>query len=116
MAWFLLGLAIIFNSAGNVLIKRFSSQPHDASLLGYLDANFILGLACFGANVLIYAKALEKLPIETAYPILVGLSLLLVSAAALLVFHARFGLWHAIGMAMILGGATILVRVTNMGG
>lgn len=109
-------MAIVLNSAGNILIKRFSSYPHDPSLLGYLDLNFILGLACFGANVLIYAKALERLPIETAYPILVGLSLLLVSAAALIGFHARFGLWHVIGMAMIMGGVTILVRVTNVGG
>jgi len=112
MRWLLLILAIVFNSAGNILIKKFSKNVIVSSPLSYANVYFIAGLLCFGINVILYAKALEGLPLGTAYPILVGLSIIIVSAASVFLFNAHFGLFHVLGMALILTGATILVRVT----
>jgi multidrug transporter EmrE-like cation transporter len=113
MKWLLLVAAILLNSVANILLKKFSSTVVVASPLDYLNPWFIAGLACFGINVLLYAKALEALPLGIAYPVLVGLSVLIVTLASTVMFRSPITPAHMLGTAMILGGAIILVRLAN---
>ncbi len=113
MNWIFLIGAILLNSAGNVLLKQFAIRHPGASLAEYADPYFVGGLVCFALNVLLYARALSDLPIEIAYPILVGLSVLLVSIAAVVLFKAEIGAVHVVGMALILAGVALLARVSS---
>ena len=109
MKFIFLAAAILLNSAGNILLKQASLAPAEG-LGRYLQPLFVAGLACFGLNVLLYARALQDLPLHVAYPLLIGASLIAIVAASRLLFRAPVGLPELAGMALILAGASLLLR------
>lgn len=112
MKWTLLALAIAANSLGNILVKKFALDQTPASPGAYLHPVFLLGIGFFGINVLFYTQSLRSLPIEIAYPILIGLSLVIISLAAPFLFRAHIGVLHIAGMALILAGVSLLARLS----
>ena len=117
-------VALLLNATANLLIK-FGMRAIDLDLQGtsILAGGWIgvvklllrhwillLGLGCFGANVVFYAYALQKLPISVAYPIMVttGFAIIVVVAGAML--HERLSTMQWIGVAAILVGVTLVAR------
>ena len=117
-------VALLLNASANLMIK-FGMRSIDVELagsglgsLGVAGAlrlvlrNWVLltGLACFAANVLFYAYALQKMPISVAYPIMVtsGFALIVVVAGALL--GERLTLVQWIGVVGILTGVVLVAR------
>lgn len=101
--------AIFLNSAGNILLKQASLTPAEG-LSRYFNLPFLAGLACFGLSVLPYARALQDLPLHVAYPLLIGASLIAILVASRLLFRAPMGWPELAGMALILAGASLLLR------
>jgi multidrug transporter EmrE-like cation transporter len=110
-AWLMLAVSILFNVAGNLLVKRFSTTVAVGSVWDYLSPAFVLGIAAFGLGVVFYSRALRHIPIVTAYPIQVGACILLIAAFAATVFGERIGAPDALGIALILGGIALLARM-----
>jgi multidrug transporter EmrE-like cation transporter len=82
MRYFLaLVAALILNATANLLIKASAVQPaaDSGASAGLLPAvrglatniPFLIGLLCFGLNLVAYQYALQKLQISIAYPIMV---------------------------------------------
>jgi small multidrug resistance pump len=108
IAWLALLCAILCNAAGNVFIKQSSLTTELQPSLSYLNPWFILGVAFFGINVLLYSWALRAIPLVVAYPILVGVSVSLVAIIAVFFFKERFGVVHAAGTALVMLGVSCL--------
>ncbi len=117
-------IALLLNAGANLLIK-FGMRGIDAELAGagILDGGLaglvrllfrhyqlLLGLFCFGLNVVFYAYALQKLPISAAYPIMVasGFAIIVVVAGSMLAERLTVGQW--VGVAAILLGVVFVAR------
>jgi len=98
----------LFNTAGNFFIKHFSSAGEVQSPLSYLNPWFILGIAFFGANVFFYSRALKDISLVIAYPILIGISVCLVSIFAAFFFKERVSLAHLGGIVLVILGVSCL--------
>lgn len=83
--------AILFNTAGNFLIKDFILTTEVQSPPSYLNPWCILGIAFFGINLFFYSWALKDIQLVTAYPILIGINVSLVVIFAVFFLKERFG-------------------------
>jgi len=117
-------IALLLNAGANLLIK-FGMRGIDAELAGaglldqgvgglvrllFRHYQLLLGLVCFGLNVVFYAYALQKLPISAAYPIMVasGFAIIVVVAGVMLAERLTVGQW--MGVAAILLGVVFVAR------
>lgn len=118
MGFVFLALAILCNAGANVFLKLAAGRAAAFSLQGGIgrivtDNGYLLaGLALFAVNVLLYVAALRALPLSTAYPLMVGMTFLIVSSAAAFFLGESFTLWHAVGYILILLG---IISVSVMG-
>jgi small multidrug resistance pump len=110
-AWLMLALSILFNVAGNLLVKQFSATTEVRGLWDYVTLPFVLGVAAFGIGVMFYGRALREIPIVLAYPIQVGACILVIALFAVAVFGERIGASDAIGIALIATGIALLSRM-----
>ena len=110
-SWLYVLGAALNTSVANVLVKESRLRPRDPGLVGLLLSPwFIGGLAFYGISVLLFAKALEKLPVSIAYPAQAGLAF-----ALLMVFSTFFLGEHltptkVAGIAIILVGMAVVAR------
>lgn len=111
-AWLMLALSILFNVAGNLLVKQFSATSGEIRRLwDYVALPFVLGIAAFGVGVIFYGRALKEIPIVLAYPIQVGACILVIAVFAVAVFGERIGASDALGIALIATGIVLLSRM-----
>ena len=110
-AWLMLAGSIVFNVAGNLLVKQFSTTAQIRSIWDYAAIPFVLGISAFGVGVMLYGRALKDIPIVMAYPIQVGACVLVISLFAVAVFGERIGAPDALGIALIIAGIALLSRM-----
>jgi len=109
--WLLVLSAGINSCIGNLLLKRSRLEAVDSSLYGLLFSPwFIGGLIFYGINVILFAKALDKLPVSAAYPTLAGFGFALLTLASAHFFGEKLGLNQYAGVAIILAGIIIMSR------
>ncbi|NEO84357.1 MAG: EamA family transporter [Spirulina sp. SIO3F2] len=109
--WLLVILAGLNNCLGSLLLKQSRLVATDNSLASLLFSPwFIGGLCVYGINVVLFAKALEKLPVSAAYPVLAGLGFALIAIAGNYFFEERLGLMQYIGMGVIFVGIILMTR------
>jgi len=109
----ILVLAAGLNSCiGNILLKWSSaSVPSDARLVDkFLSIGFIGGLAFYGINVVLFAKALDSMEVSVAYPILAGSGFAMLAVASYSILGEPFPFYKWIGLALILAGIVLLSR------
>lgn len=75
-----------------------------------LQPVFVLGIICYGIASLVWFKVLSIAEISTSYPILVGMTFVLVTAGAVPLFHESFNMIKATGILVILAGIIIIAR------
>ncbi len=119
-----LAVALVLNAFANLMI-RFGMHAIDQEIggAGALGGGLVglvrllirhwvvlLGLACFAANVVFYALALQKMPISIAYPVMVtgGFVIIVIVAGAIL--KERLTLMQWMGVGAILLGVTLVAR------
>ena len=111
-AWVLICFAAVNNSVAAVLLKRsrFGAPPGSSLASLLLSPWFIGALVFYSANVMLFAKALDKLPVSTVYPVYAGLAFGLVAIAGNYFFGERLGFGQYIGLGIILAGIIITSR------
>ena len=117
-AYIFLVIALVFNAAANLLIKYAAVQrgasPVGESMGGalraYFSLPFVLGVVCFGLNLLAYTQVLRKLPISAVYPIMVSVGYLIILIVSWFVFQERLSPQRYAGAALLLGGLWLLLR------
>lgn len=99
-AWLILGLAIVAEVIGTTALKASESftrlWPSVVVVLGY-------GLAFYCLSVV-----LKSMPVGIAYAVWSGLGIVLITAAAWLVYGQRIDLPGLIGMGLIIAGVVVL--------
>jgi len=110
-AWLMLAGSILFNVAGNLLVKQFSTTTQFRSIWDYASMPFILGVSAFGVGVVLYGRALRDIPIVMAYPIQVGACVMVIALFAVAVFGEKIGAPDALGIALIVTGIALLSRM-----
>ncbi|WP_267118813.1 DMT family transporter [Xanthomonas sacchari] len=110
IAWTLVLAAGVNSCIGNVLLKRSRVGAPEGIYHLLFSPWFIGGLAFYGVNVILFAKALDQLPVSRAYPVLAGFGFLLVVLASRALFQERFDHIHWAGLAAVLVGIWCLSR------
>ena len=107
----MLAVSILFNVAGNLLVKKFSATTEIRSIWDYLAVPFVLGIGAFGLGVIFYGRALRDIPIVLAYPIQVGACILVIALFAVSVFGEKLSPPDLLGIALVVSGIALLSRV-----
>ncbi|MCH2240911.1 MAG: SMR family transporter [Aquabacterium sp.] len=108
LAWGLVLAAGVNSCIGNLLLKRSRMDAPEGLLGLLLSPWFIGGLAFYGVNVVLFAKALDRLPVSRAYPVLAASGFVLLALASSALFAERLGAVHVAGMVLIVIGIALL--------
>ncbi|MCA9757848.1 MAG: cation transporter [Candidatus Eisenbacteria bacterium] len=120
----LLITALLCNAAANLLVKygmlrrvRLEDAANAATTAGgpgwiaqFLDPYFILGIICFGLNLLAYSLALKHFRLSLAYPIMVSGGYAIILLVSWFVFREKLSMTQLGGVGLILTGLWLAVR------
>jgi len=70
----------------------------------------MLGVAFFGINLLLYAKALKTIPVAIAYPIMIGTTMSALTILGVLIFGERLAIRDLCGLVFVAGGIALFAR------
>ncbi len=103
-------MAALNNAIGSLLLKqsRLGAAPGLVGLLG--SPWFWGGLMFYGVNVLIFAKALESLPVSVAYPVLAGLGFAAIALGGAIFFGERLAWSQVVGLMVLVAGIGLVAR------
>jgi len=108
-SWVLLVIAAINSTLGNIFLKKSQQSSTDESILSLLlNPWFFLGLVFYEINVILFAKALKRLPVSTAYPVLAGLSFLLLVVVARVFLEEKLSIQQMTGIVLVMLGLAFL--------
>jgi multidrug transporter EmrE-like cation transporter len=105
MGYLLLAIAVILNSAANVLFKHAAGMTVWTLEKGGL---FLLALALGLGNTLLYIKSLEELELGVAYPILSAASILVIAVLSVAFFKEAVTLQKVAALCTICVGMLML--------
>lgn len=98
-------LAGINTCIGNILLKMSRLKaPVDAGFIEKLfSPYFIGGLFFYGVNVILFAKALDNVPVSVAYPMLAVTGFALIAVTSNYFFNEQLGpvQWLGLGFAVL---------------
>jgi multidrug transporter EmrE-like cation transporter len=107
-----LGLAIALNACAHLLIKAASSSVPAEGVLSFafvFRPTLVLGGLCFVLSLAAYTYALTAISVSVAYPILMAVALLIITAGGLVLFGERLTWVQGAGSVLIMLGAYLLV-------
>ena len=90
--------------------SQLEVSPDDGFFALLVSPWFLGGLAFYGVNVVLFAKALEKLAVSAAYPVLAGSGFALLVLSAAWLYGERLSTTQYLGIGAILLGVLLLAR------
>jgi len=114
MFYIYLIIAFVLNASGNIFLKLGSQQGFSISSFSpivLLTSNwqFIIGCLLFVLNVPFYFLALKNIPLSTAYPVMVGMSFLIVNTTAFFLFKESVNMLQIVGYVCMVVGIILVV-------
>ncbi|MCX6703318.1 MAG: SMR family transporter [Candidatus Zambryskibacteria bacterium] len=114
MAYIYLICAFILNASGNIFLKLGSRQGLNFSsfvptVFLFSNWQFVLGCVLFVLNVPLYFLALRNIELSTAYPIMVGMSFLIVNSTAFFLFKESVSVLQILGYVCMVVGIILVV-------
>ena len=99
------------STLGNLLLKqsRIASVglPWHERLVSFY---FLGAIGCYVVNLMLFAKALDDIPVSVAYPMLAASGFAMLAISSALVFGERFGWWQVAGLILVVLGIFALAR------
>jgi len=80
IGWSNLLVAIALLNGGNLLLDEVAKEA-GISLGLFLSPGFIVAIGCLGLAFFFYVRSLARLPLAVAYPVMVGISMIVVAVA-----------------------------------
>lgn len=109
--WVFVFGAAFNTSIANLLIKKSRLVPHSPDIWGLLFSPwFMAGIAFYGISVLLFAKALEGLPVSLAYPAQAGMAFAMLTLFSGVFLHEPLSLLKISGIGVILAGMVMVAR------
>jgi|SRR3989344_2373833 len=116
MPYLFLFLAFTCNAAANIILKLAATSGF--SFGGFLRGEWSLAhlyagvaAALFALNLGFYLVALQKIPLSVGYPVMIGMTFVITTGAAL-ALGERMTVLHAVGLALVFLGVFLIVRAT----
>jgi len=106
VAWLNLAVAIALLNIGNLLLDDVAKAA-GISLTLFLSPAFLAAIACLGLAFFFYVRSLACLPLAVAYPVMVGISLIIV-AAANHYWHHPLAAVQLAGVPLLFGGVVLI--------
>jgi undecaprenyl phosphate-alpha-L-ara4N flippase subunit ArnE len=112
-SFLLLAVAIAFNAAGQLLLKRATMGQAAGALVGagavFLSGWFLAGVAALGSSMLLWVQVLRKVPLTIAHP-LSGAAFLIVPLASHLFWREPLSTMRLVGIFVIVLGIALVAR------
>ena len=107
----LLAVAIVFNAAGQLLLKRATMGQEAGAIAGgvFFSGWFLAGVATLGASMLMWVQVLRKVPLTIAHP-LSGAAFLIVPLASHLFWREPLSTMRLVGIFVIVLGIALVAR------
>lgn len=109
MAWALMAVAIVLLNIGNIALEA-TFKHQQLAIAMFFKPGFILAIGCLGVSFFLYVKALARLPLAVAYPVMVGVSLLIVAAVGYIWFDVDLNAAQLAGIITVFAGVTLISR------
>ena len=109
---------VVFNAAGNVMMKLGMNKVKDVQLNTLraivsnlvLNPMLVLGVVCYVLSLAFYVFVLQKVEISIAYPIVVACTAILVNVAAQFILRESIGWSQIAGCVVIIFGIYLVVK------
>jgi small multidrug resistance pump len=101
-------LSIIFNASANYVLKAYVVEKSHSILDMISSLPIYLAVIFFGINFLFYAKSLQTLKISTAYPVVVGMSAVIIIFLSFMFLNERLSLVQICGVGLIIAGVALI--------
>ncbi|MBL8666628.1 MAG: hypothetical protein JNM48_04120 [Rhodospirillales bacterium] len=105
-AWLNLAAAIVLLNVGNLLLDG-TAKAAGVSLTLFLSPAFVGSITCLGVAFFFYVRSLARLPLAVAYPVMVGISLIIVAAANNYLHQPLAGM-QLLGVPLLFGGVVLI--------
>lgn len=111
LSWLLMGASACCNSAGSILLKQSRLVAVNPSFLAtLLSPWFLAALVIYSTGLLLFARALDRLPVSTAVPFSTGVGFILTTILSHHLFGERLTI-HQLGAAsLIFTGVIVMTR------
>jgi multidrug transporter EmrE-like cation transporter len=107
-------ISIIVNSLAHICLKYNVSSTSSLAKINlspirffHLSPFFVAALACFATSLVSYAKVLERLSLNFAFPVMNTCVYLLVGTLSFVLFNERYTALQGAGFAITLVGLTL---------
>lgn len=112
-AWLIVLVAACVNSLAGVLLKQSRVVAAGEPIWQLIFSPWFIGAClCYLANVFLFAKSLDYIPLSVVYPAYAGAGFAIIAMAGSLLFQERLGSNQWIGIALILAGIVAASRGT----
>lgn len=101
-------LSVAFNVAANFTLKAYAARGHKSFIELLMSMPLYVSMAFFGINFLFYTKALQSMNISVAYPLVVGLSVVLILFLSLVILGERLAPAQFAGIALVIAGIVLI--------
>ena len=110
-SWLLVGLAAISTCMGNILLKKSRFVLTDPGFLPLMTSPWFVGaLICYGIDLILFTKALDRLPLSTAVPVASGIGFISVALLSNAFFGERLTFNQLFAASLITAGIVIMSR------
>jgi multidrug transporter EmrE-like cation transporter len=111
LPWLLMAASACCNSAGSILLKQSRLAAINSSFLAtLLSPWFLAALAIYSTGLLLFAKALDRLPVSIAVPFSTGVGFILTTILSHYLFYERLTSHQLAAVSLILAGAIVITR------
>jgi multidrug transporter EmrE-like cation transporter len=112
-AWSIIAVAACLNTLAGVLLKQSRMHAEGGPIwLAIYSPWFLAAGVCYVANVFLFAKALDHMPLSLVYPAFAGLGFAMIAVAGNVLFQERLGPSQWIGVMLIFAGIFAASRGT----
>jgi multidrug transporter EmrE-like cation transporter len=111
LSWLLMVGSACCNCVGSILLKRSRLVTANASFWAtLLSPWFIAALVVYSTGLLLFAKAINRLPISKAIPFSTGLGFILITISSHYLFDERLTVNQLIAVGLIFAGVVAITR------
>lgn len=111
LSWLLIAATAFCNCIGTILLKQSRLTPTDSSIiLTIVSPWLITSLIFYSTGLILFAKALERLPVSIAVPTCQGIGFVLTAFLSHWLFQEKLALNHIIAISFIFAAICIMTR------
>jgi multidrug transporter EmrE-like cation transporter len=109
--WLLMAISACCNSAGSMLLKQSRLAAVNSGFWVTLFSPwFLAALGIYSTGLLLFAKALDHLPVSIAVPFSTGVGFILTTVLSHYLFGERLMVNQLAALSLILAGVIVITR------